>query len=409
MSTTNQSDKVAAYISDNWERSVHYPGEIRPKTASLPFPYTAPCISGSFTYFFYWDTYFTNLGLLQQDRIDLAQNNCDNMIYLIKQKGFVPNSTHEGDDTRSQPPYFCMMVRDVYEKTGDKTWLKSAVAAVETEYRFWMTRRSTPTTLNRHYHQASARYLLDFYAWALVARLGMDPDLPEASRLDIASCYLAEAETGWDFNPRFSGRCPDYNPVDLNSNLYLYEKNLAWFALELGRGDSSVWESAAERRRELVDQHLWNYRDGLFFDFNYAHGTQSEIPSLAAFHPLWVGLASAKQAGQVRANLPLFEYDFGISVCSKARRAKSFQWDYPNAWPPLFWTTICGLDRYGFHDDCRRLANKFRALVIDNFERTGQLWEKFDVTSGKVGAGEYHAQPMLGWTAGVFLALAKYV
>lgn len=43
--------------------------------------------------------------------------------------------------------------------------------------------------------------------------------------LDVGSHYIAEAESGWDFNPRFQTRCMDFCPVDLNANLYLYEKN----------------------------------------------------------------------------------------------------------------------------------------------------------------------------------------
>jgi len=397
-------DAIADYIRTNWDKSVHAPDPKITWIEPLPVPHTTPCITGNFVAFFYWDTYFTNLGLLLQDRIDLAKSNCDAMIYLINIKGFIPNSTFRGDDTRSQPPYFSMMVRDLYEKTKDKVWLAQAVDALEKEYAFWMEKRITPTHLNRHFHHASKEYLLKFYVSAN-SRLGFDLNLPENERLVIAANYMGEAETGWDFNPRFSGRCGDFNPVDLNSNLYLYEKNFAWFAGELGHGDAAAWEAKAEQRRQLIQEHLWNETKGLYFDYDYEASVQSKIPSLATFHPLWAGLATPEQAKRIRDNLSLFEFEHGISVCAPTNQTKKLQWDYPNGWPPLFWTTISGLRRYGFKEDADRLAEKFQQLIVSHFDRTGQLWEKFDVVTGNIAGGEYEAQPMLGWTAGTFLAL----
>ncbi len=404
---TPKLDLISDYIRANWDKSVHAANPTNSPIEPLPYPHTTPCISGHFTAFFYWDTYFTNLGLLEQGRLDLAKGNCDDMIYLIERKGFVPNSTFPGDDTRSQPPYFSMMVRDLYAKTGDKAWLAVAVAALEKEYAFWMEKRLTPTHLNRHFHHASPQYLLDFFSGALVSRLGFSPDLPEEKRLVIAANYLGEAETGWDFNPRFSGRCGDFNPVDLNSNLYVYETNFAWFLHELGREGAEAWEKKAARRRDLIQQHLWSEEKGLYLDFDYQAAAPSQVPSLATFHPLWAGIATPEQARRIRDQLPLFEFEHGVAVCARKEHETTFQWDYPNGWPPLFYTTIMGLHRYGFAADAARLTAKFLRLNITHFERTGQLWEKFDVVAGKIAGGEYEAQPMLGWTAGTFLALQK--
>ncbi len=96
-------------------------------------------------------------------------------------------------------------------------------------------------------------------------------------------------------------------------------------------------------------------------------------------------------------------------VCARTKEAVPvFQWDYPNGWPPLFWTTISGLYRYGFEEDASRLTAKFQGLIVGHFEKTGHLWEKYDVVTGALARGEYEAQPMLGWTAGTFLALRKF-
>jgi hypothetical protein len=45
--------------------------------------------------------------------------------------------------------------------------------------------------------------------------------------------------------------------------------------------------------------------------------------------------------------------------------------------------------------------------VEREFAQTGQLWEKIDTVGGGIAGGEYEAQPMLGWTAGVYLAFLR--
>ena len=53
-------------------------------------------------------------------------------------------------------------------------------------------------------------------------------------------------------------------------------------------------------------------------------------------------------------------------------------------------------------------AGKFLRTVRSVFRQTGQLWEKYDATTGSVAVtGEYETPPMMGWTAGVYLSLLR--
>ena len=203
----------------------------------LPHPYSVPCIRGAFQEMYYWDTFFTNEGLLLLGDTTQARNNVDNILYMIDQYGFMPNgSLEEYKQTRSQPPYASLMVRQLYLSTHDKSWLAHAVQILEKEYAFWMTQRIAPNGLNRYGHHASDAYLLNFYS-AIAARLNVDANDQATSRnqrLEAGAHWLAEAESGWDFNPRYNQRCMDFNPIDLNANLYLYEENFAYFYKQLG-------------------------------------------------------------------------------------------------------------------------------------------------------------------------------
>ena len=63
------------------------------------------------------------------------------------------------------------------------------------------------------------------------------------------------------------------------------------------------------------------------------------------------------------------------------------------------------IDRYGYAEDARRIAGKFRRTVEKTFADTGLLWEKYDVRTGGVSVSKEYATPsMLGWTAGVYVA-----
>ena len=67
-----------------------------------------------------------------------------------------------------------------------------------------------------------------------------------------------------------------------------------------------------------------------------------------------------------------------------------------------------GLLRYGYEKDARRIAKKYSQMVERVFAETGSLWEKYDVTTGKVSVSrEYETPKMLGWSAGVYLAFAR--
>lgn len=401
------SAAVSDYIRSHWNLSARegfHP--TRANIVPLPVRHTVPCIDGHFEAMFYWDTYFTNLGLLLHDRVDLARDNCEAMFHLIGAKGFMPNSTFFGDDTRSQPPYLCAMVRDVFARTRDLAWLRRAVPLLEREYAFWHTHRLTPCGLNRHYHHASDAYLLAFYRDALVGRLRLPADAPETDQLRIAANYLGEAETGWDFNPRYSGRCGDFAQVELNCLLHGYETSLADFYRQLDLPGTALWADRAADRARLIHTHLWDEVRGLFLDYDHTAGLRSRVASLGTFQPLYEGLATPEQAARVHANLALFEREHGLAVCEESSRDRTFyQWGFPNGWPPLTYVAVQGLRRYGYEADARRIARKYCAWVERDFARTGQLWEKFDVVTGGIAGGEYDAQPMLGWTAGVYLAL----
>ncbi len=400
--------EVLKDITDNIDNTVRFIPEDKGTLIGLPRPYTVPCLEDEMQNMFYWDTYFINVGLLKLGLTEQAANNTENLLHLVKKFGCVPNGNRTFFLNRSQPPFLSMMVKDVFNAGGDKDRLNFAYDILKREYSFYMKKRITPTGLNRYYHHATEEEQIEFFEDVLKDRIPFNIDTYE-EKLEIANHYLSEAESGWDFTPRFEKECANYNPVDLNSLLYIYEKNFLDFSRILCKFENSEWEKCAEKRKTLLNECCWDKNSGLYFDYNYINKSPGSSVSLAAYTPLWANIPDKQQAGFLKDNLFRFRYEYGLSICEGSDRVSKYQWDYPNGWPPLFYIVIEGLNNYGFTCEAKRISEKYLSVLIKNFKETGKLWEKYNITDGSINVNnEYEMPPMYGWTAGVFLHCAEF-
>ena len=402
----NPLQEIDNYIAQRWDQT--YPPE-DPACFPSPHRYVTSATTGHLKHLFYWDAYFSGVGLLQQGRMDLALSTLEALFDLLHLKGYVPNVNVEAGANRSQPPFLSHYVRMIYEKTGDRAFLAGKMPALEQEYQFWMTKRAAPVKgLNKFGHSATEDYLLDFYESCLCPRLGFRCDVAADEKLRVASHYLTEAESGADFCSRFLGRANDFMAIELNALLYGYEVNFAWFAEELGRTEEVArWQERASQRKQRYSEVFWNEERGFFFDFDHVHQTHSPVYTPAAFFALWFGLASEEQARRMVVNLPKLEMEHGMQASDKKHLGIDMQWDAPFGWPPYQYATVHGLLNYGLETDALRIARKYRDMLVRVFEETGELWAKYDVVSGGLKSSEYSVETQVGWTAAVFLDFSR--
>ena len=400
--------KIESFILNNWQNTVKPARGGSDTHLAIPYPYSVPCVDDTFTEMFYWDTYFTNVGLILSDMTAQAKNNVDNMVHFLNTYGMIPNASVKRSLTRSQPPFFALMAREVFDATGDTAWLENRIyPALVKEYGFWQTKRLAPNGLNFYSSNVTDEGLLTEYGDTFAKRFGVQPSDDRETTLERGRSILALFECGWDCSSRFGYEAHHINPVCLCSLLYMMERNGAYFADVLGKTEEAAqWRSRAEARREKMNALLWNEDRGVFCDRNYVSGKQADIVSAATFYPLFANLATEAQAEKIARALPLLETEYGIAASEERADLLHLQWDYPHGWACLHYIAVRGLLNYGMTEDALRIADKYVRTVARCFAETGNLWEKYNLVTGKVSStteAQSHTPTMMGWSAGVFL------
>ena len=399
----------------------------------LPYPYIVP--GGRFNEMYGWDSYFIQVGLLRDGEVELAKNLADNFLYEVKNYGQVLNANRSYYLTRSQPPFLTQMVLGVYEKTHDREWLKNALPMIIKYYDVWSKApHLTPESgLARYFDlgegpasevlsaekdaDGRTHYQLvkEYFKTHKIADYDVDQYYDGATEQLKPLFYKGDRsmrESGFDPSNRFGPFNIDiihYNPVCLNSLLYLMEKQTGEIQHILGReSEVEVWNQRAAARAQLVNRLMWDNQDGLYYDYSFAEKKIRRYPFLTTFYPLWAGFASKEQAAQVRANLSKFERVGGLQTST---HVSGNQWDSPFGWAPLQMIAAEGLRRYGYNDDAERISMKFLSVVNREFLRQGFIVEKYDVVNGgsnvasQIHFGYSANQAGFGWTNAVFTRL----
>ncbi|WP_404783481.1 trehalase family glycosidase [Altericista sp. CCNU0014] len=399
----------------------------------LPHPYIVP--GGRFNEMYGWDSYFIQLGLLQDGELALAKNMVEQLLYEVEHYGTILNANRTYMLSRSQPPVLTLMILALFERTQDEAWLQSTLPAAERYYYYWTVppHLNQSTGLSRYFALGEGpspevlaseqdncgrthyERVKDYYRRASVKAYDLDLYYDRDRDCLTDLFYKGDRsmrESGFDISNRFGPFSVDiihYAPVCLNVLLYRMEQDIAEIHQRAGNNDvARQWNHRAQERHHRIDDLLWNESAGLYFDYNFHTGKQSNYEFATTFYPLWAGIASPEQAAKVVENLALFEAPGGLL---SSTHVSGNQWDAPFGWAPLTLIAVKGLLRYDYQTEGRRIARKFIAMLVQEFEKDGTLVEKYDVctrssnVSDEILYGYSSNEEGFGWTNGVFLEL----
>jgi alpha,alpha-trehalase len=421
---SDPSKKVEEHIALLWDVLTKQAGEDKQGSLIvLPHPFVVP--GGRFREIYYWDSYFTMLGLQVSKRVDLIENMVKNFAYLINEFGFIPNGNRSYFLSRSQPPFFSLMVELLREEKG-KQVLIDYLPALEKEYQFWMSGKEILNNdrvaekhvvlmkdgelLNRYWDKKNEPREESYLDDLLTAKES------KANDKELYRHIRAAAESGWDFSSRWFRDEKDMGsiytteiiPVDLNCLLYQLEKTIEKaFAIAGKEEESKKYQVLSSKRNEAIQKYLWDGHRGYYGDYDFVKGQATGKATLAMLFPLFLNLATPARAVLVSKKIEDKFLKPGGLVTTLCENGQ--QWDAPNGWAPLQWVGFKGALNYGFKDLAKNIKEHWTKSIEASYKATGKLTEKYNVMETAIAAsgGEYPNQDGFGWTNGVYLKMKQ--
>ncbi|OLY81013.1 Trehalase [Smittium mucronatum] len=427
---------------------------------------------GRFREFYYWDTYFSMEGMLLSELYDTAKGMIEILLNYVETYGFVPNGARQYYLNRSQPPLLTHMVDIYYQATKDTDLLLSALPTLKKEHDYWVTRHtvSIPKSSSKDDCENFVAYRYNVNnTMPRPEGYKVDYDLVTAEetstskREHLYGELAAGAESGFDFSSRWANDptlvspdilrtlvVSDIIPADLNAIMYRNEiliQKFSKLAFENAtdskqrksiKKDIRKYEKYSKNTFDVLTRLLLNNSTGMFEDYSITNQTGTSVWSASNVWAYWyladkINLNVTHSAWKTVANITASNPG-GLPVTTLNT---GLQWDFPDAWPPLQYTTIKGLlnsAKYAnssypersklYQDTAFTLANSLVGSSYCGWYQTGgsipqilpkkanitddgHLFEKMNSTmfGFPAGGGEYQVQAGFGWTNGVVLWL----
>jgi alpha,alpha-trehalase len=406
-------------------------------------PFVVP--GGRFNEMYGWDSYFIAIGLLIDDKIDLAIATAENFKYQIDHYGKILNANRSYYLSRTQPPFYTtLLVAILAKQKQEKEWVAKHLKTAIHEYQtVWNQKgkRLTTNGLNRYkaegigipyevesghfddiLQQYADKYKMDIreFETQYLERQIIDDELDDYFIHDRSM-----RESGHDTTNRLVGICANLNPIALNSLLYKYETDIA-FLIETQFDNhfqfdkntiytKEYWSKIAENRKNNINKFCWNETDGIYYDYNFVTKETHFFEAATTFYPLWAKICNDKQAEiLVKKTLPKFKMKGGIAGSTQQtfenldKNAPIRQWDYPFGWAPhqiMLWQ---GLINYNYTAEAQEMVYRWLWLITKNaVDYNGTIPEKYDleISSHKIFAEygnvgtefNYITQEGFGW------------
>lgn len=390
----------------------------------LPKPYVVP--GGRFREVYYWDSYFTMLGLAESGHWDKIEDMVANFAYEIDTWGHIPNGNRSYYLSRSQPPFFSLMVELL--ATHDRDALKTYLPQMEKEHAYWMDGQDSLQ------NGKADKRVVKLNDGAVLNRYWDDKDTPRPeSWLDdvntaksnpnrpateIYRDLRSAAASGWDFSSRWMDdpqklstiRTTSIVPVDLNALMFKMEKIIASASKAAGDDAKAArYVAMANDRQKAIEHHLWNDKEGWYADYDLkTHKVRNQLTAAALF-PLYVNAASSDRAAKMASVTESRLLKPGGITTTTVNSGQ--QWDAPNGWAPLQWVAAEGLQNYGKDKIAMEVSWRFLTNVQHTYDSQQKLVEKYDITSTGTGGGggEYPLQDGFGWSNGVTLKMLDLI
>lgn len=297
-----------------------------------------------------WDSVFHAIGHRHIDT-KIAENLILALFDVQKEDGFIPHMALPDSVSKiTQPPVIAWGAYLVYEKSGNKDFLKT-VLKNNKRFLLWCQK-------NRRKSEK------ELYSWHTKPELN--------NRCD---------ESGMDNSPRFDTES-DLFVIDFScymANEIRFMKKIADILSD--KENSAFFGEWYTRISNDINSALWCEEDGFYYDFDINKNCFHKVQSVASFLPVFAGVCNNKQAERLVKHLENpDEFGTEFPIPSISKKDKSFgtdMWRGP-VWINYNYMISKGLCDYGFGN----LSAEIKAKTVDTvnwwYEKTGTVYEFYD-------------------------------
>jgi hypothetical protein len=343
---------------------------------------------------FEWDSFFNALEVSIESSWH-AREIATAVLETQYPNGNIPNwrGSFSGTPDRSQPPVGAYVILKLFGKLGDMELLTMAFPHLARWHAFWRA----PKPDGRPRRDGNSDGLLEW---------GSDTDLVAGAvpawEEKATGKQRAMWESGQDDLPNWEEADFDgskgtltMNCLDLNCLYALDAYCLAQIASILNRpADYAAYLQEYENMQKLINEKLWNEREGFYFD-RYWDGRFSSRKAASNFFPLLARIPDTRRASLLIKHLLDPKEFWGDYVLPTISRDDLLfpqqQYWRGTVWPPTNYLVYQGLKAYGFDAVATEFAQKGLSLFFRNWKNFQVCPENFDSRTGEAGGQRYQS------------------
>lgn len=353
----------------------------------------------------FWDSCFHAIVMRHFDA-EMAKRELLSLVSVQREDGFLPHTIFwEGKlhwwakqesyfekypyiTAEIQPPVIAYAVLKIYEKDGDKSFVKEIYPALNNYYNYLASQRD-PDKDGLISIIQSRESGMDFSSQydELWKRKKLQDELDGSDEI-----FAKYKKWKWNLKNIFASDIFNVEDVLVNS---IYAESL-WCMAELAKilskkKDMELYKKHALLCERTIQKKCWDEEDAIFYSLSGKSEKFLRVKTCASLMPLILRTLDKKKARVLVKNHLLNKNEFFLPypVPSVAKNEPSFNpepSDYiwrGTTWLNINWYIARGLKMCGFHDEAKHIAQKSKELV----EKSG-FYEYFNPLTGAGGGAQ---------------------
>ncbi|WIV11640.1 trehalase family glycosidase [Proteiniborus sp. MB09-C3] len=327
----------------------------------------------------------------------------DAIFYNKNEYNYPGEKGRNWNERNSKPPLAAWAVWEVYESSGDKSFLEEMYPKLVNYHNWWYIARDNDKNGIAEY--GGSVDALNNTEEEIIRAAAWESGMDNAVRFDMD--YGVRVLENINEDGELIGYSINQESVDLNSYLYAEKRYLERIAEVLNKAsDANKYKKEAEYVKNFIQRNMFDEETGFFYDVdidtkkplvNRGKGIEGAIP-------LWAEAASKKQAEMVK-NILVDETKFNTKVPFPTASKDNERYEPERYWRGPVWLdqayfAVKGLKNNGYEDEAKELAKK----IVENIQG--------GMVDGEVIRENYNPENGEGlhctnfsWSAGMLLLL----